>query len=141
MKTSGALPLALISMLVAWPGAWAGEIVYQPINPAFGGNPFNGPYLLSNAQVQNDHKEESHGGSLGQSPVEQFERQITSRLLSRVSSEIADRIYGEEAADSGTFRIEDTVISFERLNGQVVLNIRNDLTGEQTTIEIPDPTF
>jgi hypothetical protein len=33
----------------------ATELVYTPVNPAFGGNPLNGTWLLNNAQAQNDY--------------------------------------------------------------------------------------
>ncbi|TXI03206.1 MAG: curli assembly protein CsgF [Rhizobium sp.] len=32
--------------------AFAGQLVYQPTNPTFGGNPLNGTFLLSTAQTQ-----------------------------------------------------------------------------------------
>ncbi len=32
----------------------AGQLVYQPTNPTFGGNPLNGSFLLSTAQTQGD---------------------------------------------------------------------------------------
>ena len=41
--------------------ASASELVYQPINPAFGGNPFNGPFLLETATLQNGHEPNDKG--------------------------------------------------------------------------------
>ncbi|NEI73586.1 curli assembly protein CsgF [Rhizobium lusitanum] len=32
--------------------AFSGQLVYQPTNPTFGGNPLNGSFLLSTAQTQ-----------------------------------------------------------------------------------------
>ena len=43
-------------------GPWevlASELVYCPINPAFGGNPLNYQWLLSSAQAQNKFREKS----------------------------------------------------------------------------------
>jgi curli production assembly/transport component CsgF len=34
--------------------SFAGQLVYQPTNPTFGGNPLNGTFLLSTAQTQGD---------------------------------------------------------------------------------------
>ena len=34
-------------------GALAQDFVYQPINPAFGGNPYNYSWMLAQAQAQN----------------------------------------------------------------------------------------
>ena len=57
MKTSRLRPsvklLAATSLLSALSlSAFAGDLVYQPINPSFGGDPFVGSYLLSKAQSQ-----------------------------------------------------------------------------------------
>jgi|SRR5699024_2351082 len=36
--------------------ARAGELVYTPVNPSFGGHPQNGPYLMSKAQAGKKYK-------------------------------------------------------------------------------------
>lgn len=43
----------------------AGELIYRPTNPGFGGNPNNIDYLLNLAQIQNQHLPDSgtDGGS------------------------------------------------------------------------------
>ena len=35
--------------------ALAGQLTYVPVNPSFGGNPLNGPYLLQSAQAQKSY--------------------------------------------------------------------------------------
>ena len=43
-----------LALALAFPAAAsAGELVYQPVNPSFGGNPLNGPNLLNSANSQN----------------------------------------------------------------------------------------
>jgi len=44
--------LAGASVALAGTSAFAGQLVYQPTNPTFGGNPLNGSFLLSTAQTQ-----------------------------------------------------------------------------------------
>lgn len=44
--------LASASIALAGTSALAGQLVYQPTNPTFGGNPLNGSFLLSTAQTQ-----------------------------------------------------------------------------------------
>lgn len=39
-------------LLITSAGAQAGQLVYQPANPTFGGNALNGSFLLSTAQTQ-----------------------------------------------------------------------------------------
>ena len=41
-------------MTIAVTQAQAGNLIYQPINPSFGGDPFVGSYLLGKAQAQDD---------------------------------------------------------------------------------------
>ena len=43
----------------------AGELLYNPINPGFGGNPNNIDYLLNLAEIQNEFLETSDGGGGG----------------------------------------------------------------------------
>jgi curli production assembly/transport component CsgF len=49
IKVSAAATALLVAVC---PAALASELVYHPANPAFGGNPLNGNYLLSQAQAQ-----------------------------------------------------------------------------------------
>lgn len=117
-------------------------MVYRPINPSFGGDSFNSAHLFGLADRQNQHLEDgSSSGLSGRSSTDLFKRQIQSSLLSRVSSQIADRILGEDAQDSGQFRIDTTEISFQRIDGIISINILDGLTGETTTIDIPDPAL
>ncbi|WP_349961663.1 curli assembly protein CsgF [Rhizobium sp. ZPR3] len=47
--------IAAIGLIAAMTmSASAGQLVYQPTNPTFGGNPLNGTFLLSTAQTQGD---------------------------------------------------------------------------------------
>jgi curli production assembly/transport component CsgF len=42
--------------------AYATEQVYHPISPTFGGNPLNGPFLLSTAQAQGEGTKSGNQG-------------------------------------------------------------------------------
>ncbi|MFS8047293.1 curli assembly protein CsgF [Rhizobium sp. BR 314] len=46
--------VAVVLSAVAGLPVFAGQLVYQPTNPTFGGNPLNGSFLLSTAQTQGD---------------------------------------------------------------------------------------
>ncbi|TVV76780.1 curli assembly protein CsgF, partial [Sphingomonas solaris] len=50
------LRVSLLCLIGASAPALA-EIVYQPVNPSFGGNPFNSSHLLGIANAQNDYKD------------------------------------------------------------------------------------
>ncbi|HET8598159.1 MAG TPA: curli assembly protein CsgF [Castellaniella sp.] len=49
-------PPAALAAAVLWPllpaSVLAGQLLYTPVNPTFGGNPLNGSYLLQSAQAQ-----------------------------------------------------------------------------------------
>jgi curli production assembly/transport component CsgF len=119
--------------------ASAQDMVYRPLNPSFGGDPFNSGHLLGLADRQNQHQDSGSSPFASRNSTDQFRRQIQSSLLSRVASQISDRILGEDAQDSGRFRIDTTEISFQRLDGVILIDILDNLTGGTTTIEIPDP--
>jgi len=131
--------LALSTALLIAMGAHAGELTYKPINPSFGGDPFNGTYLLSNAQAQNQYEDEDSRSNTDS--LQNFSRTVTSSLLNRLSFDIADAIFGEDAQDSGQFRVGDTQINFQRNGDVVTINIADALTGETTTVELPVPQF
>ena len=44
------------AMVVAASSADAQQLVYTPVNPAFGGNPFNSTQLEADAAAQNQYK-------------------------------------------------------------------------------------
>jgi len=49
-------------------GAHAGELVFRPLNPSFGGNPNLSAHFLNLAQIQNQHTASSGGGGSGGIP-------------------------------------------------------------------------
>src|SRR5688572_10740746 len=75
------------------------DIVYAPINPSFCGNPFNSAHLLGIANAQNDFKDPKAATSGSQADI--FSRQLQSRLLSALSSQIVDAIFGENPQQRG----------------------------------------
>ena len=115
--------------------AMAQDMVYEPINPSFGGNPFNSAHLLGIANAQNDFKDPKT--TTGNSQADIFARQLESRLLSALSSQLVNAIFGENPQDSGTVQFGGQTIEFFRDLENVTLNITNDETGEVTTIVVP----
>lgn len=51
LRLGAALAASAAVALLAMP-AQAGQLLYTPVNPSFGGNPLNGPTLLQSAQAQ-----------------------------------------------------------------------------------------
>ena len=119
---------------------WASELVHDFVNPAFGGNPLNGPFLLNTATLQNSFTED--GGGRVRPPDDllgDFEARLNRSILSRLSRQLVEDIFGEDGGGitTGTFDIGDlTLVVSEDLDG-VLINITDTLTGDATTIEIP----
>ena len=118
--------------------AFSSELTYQPVNPSFGGNPFNSSHLLGIANAQNKHTGGSSGRSRsGVSNSDLFVRQLQSRLLSSLATQVTDAIFGENPQDSGTIVFGEQTITFERGIDAVRLTVFDASTGATTEIEIP----
>jgi curli production assembly/transport component CsgF len=123
---------------IGWIGfaASAQELVYTPVNPSFGGDSFNSSHLLGIANAQNDYKDPD-SETTGNTQIDQFLRQLQSRLLSSLAAQVNDAIFGENPQDSGTITFGDQTITFVRLLDSVALTITDTTTGAVTEISIP----
>ena len=128
--------LALGATLLAFAGtpALAQDLVYTPTNPDFGGNPFN-TQGLAIANAQNKYKDPKAASSSSQADI--FARQLQSRLLSALSSQITNAIFGDNPQQHGTISFGGQTIVFDRGLEDVTLTITNDDSGEVTTIVVP----
>ena len=114
--------------------ASAQELVYEPVNPSFGGNPFNSSHLLSIANAQNDFERSIDEDE--STDFDRFIRSLESRLLSSLSTQVANAIFGDDAQDNGTIRFGDQTISFVRTLDGIELTL-TDSDGTVTVITIP----
>jgi curli production assembly/transport component CsgF len=113
----------------------AADLIYTPINPSFGGDPFNSSHLQGLAASQNTFKETS--ASSRQSSTERFLSMLQSRLYSSLASQVAGAIFGEDAQPSGTIIFDDQQVSFVNTGTQIQLVVTDFSTGQITTITIP----
>jgi len=128
---------ALGGALIAGPAA-AQDLVYEPVNPSFGGDPFNSSHLLGLAREQKDFDEQSFEPV---DPQQQFADSLERRILSRTSQEITDRIFGEDSQESGNFTVGQQEIEFQQVGEQVEVTLRDLETGATTNLTIPTPRF
>ena len=124
-----------LSCCVAANPILAQDLVHEPISPTFGGNPFNSNHILGIANAQNDTTDPDAVDRNSQSNI--FARQLESRLLSALSSQIVDAIFGENPQEQGVITFGGQTIEFFRSLDSVTLIIRDDNTGEETRIVIP----
>ena len=140
--------VALASLAAMTTTSLATELIYRPINPSFGGNPFNSSHLLGLADRQNVHQEDPNattttglGGlganALSNDPADVFARNLESRLLSALAADVTEAIFGENPAESGTVTFGDQVISFSRGLETIQLELTDNAAGTTTLIEVP----
>lgn len=124
----------------------AGNLIYQPINPAFGGSPLNGGWLQSEANAQNipQAREQrlnqlftSQTGRAGQGLTQGqiFAQQLQSQLFSSLANQITRSIFGENAQESGTFSFQGTTVNFRRIGPNVQIDIFDGQTN--STVIVP----
>lgn len=133
-------------LIAGLPAASAGDLVYSPINPSFGGNPLNSSHLLGLANAQRTATARSterlsggldgSGGTSGTSDAELFVRQLQGRLLSALASQVTDAIFGPSPEAQGTIKFGDTTIFFDQSSGSEILLRITDATGV-TEIVVP----
>ncbi len=116
----------------------AGDLIYQPINPSFGGDPFNSSHLLGIAQAQNQFDDRSFSEV---DPIDRFADDIERRILGEAAREITDRIFGENPEDTGNFTVGSNQIAFEQVGDEVLLTLTDLNTGAETVLTIPAPRF
>src|SRR4051794_38769067 len=95
-----AVAIGVSSVLLAH-AAHAQQMVYTPINPSFGGNPFNSSHLLALANAQNLHQPKQEK-PIPQTQADLFANQLQSQLLSALASQVTKSIFGDNPEQQGT---------------------------------------
>jgi curli production assembly/transport component CsgF len=119
---------------------YAQDFVYTPINPAFGGNPYNYSWLLSSAQAQNDIKDPT--SSLGftsptTDPMADFASSLNRQILSELSRQIVAKQFGENGLKAGTYAMGDYQIDVSDTSGGLQVTIQDTKNGSQTSVTVP----
>ena len=127
----------VLAAFAAVPLANAGNLIYTPINPSFGGSPFNSAHLTGLANTQNEHKPSSSNPLATQSASARFAQQLQSQLYAGLAQKVSEAIFGKNAQNQGTYSFGDQKISFVNDGSQVTLTILNTTTGESTEISVP----
>ena len=131
LKMASAMGLSIVFM----ENVLAQDLVYEPVNPSFGGNAFNSAHLLAIANAQNDFDRPEVETSTADD-LDRFISSLQSRLLSSLSTQVANAIFGEDAQDEGTIQFGEQTISFVRGLDGIELTI-TDADGTTTVITIP----
>lgn len=128
MKT---IKAAALTLLFASPLASAGELIYRPINPSFGGDPFNGSYLLGKAQAQDTNEDPD---ASRYEPMTTSERLVQTLQSSLVNQLIRDVNSGE--VEQGVFDTSEFGVVINENGGQLSIDVTDKITGDTTNISV-----
>ncbi|UYO76017.1 curli assembly protein CsgF [Halomonas qinghailakensis] len=121
----------LIAVMGIGTNAYSGELIYQPINPSFGGDPFAGSYLLGKAQAQDTNKDPNTRSVQSLSSTDRLLQSLESRLISQLISDVSRGEVSEGSFDSDEFGV---VVSDN--SGQLVVRVVDKVTGDVTEISV-----
>ncbi|MDG1330598.1 MAG: curli assembly protein CsgF [Flavobacteriaceae bacterium] len=123
--------IILTIFLIASAYSYGQQLVYTPINPAFGGSEFNYAWMLSSAESQNKFKDDEGFGLDGLDfDFLEGESLFGENLLGQNLNGLPTT-----QGTSSNGNLEYEVI--EGLDG-LIINILNAATGEQSQIIIPN---
>lgn len=132
--------LSILGLLTMLPlSGFAQDFVYTPKNPAFGGSPLNYQWLMSSANTQNKFQESSDFG-FNRDPLADFQQSLQRQVLSELTRNLVRDRFGEDLDLSQESRLEFGEFSIDVTPGAdgVTIRIFNVLTGEETSITIPN---
>jgi len=133
------LKISLIPFLFIFPlFLSAQEMVYTPINPAFGGNTFNYQWLLSAANAQNTFEEKSDFSYEDDTELDRFKESLNRQLLNKISSDLFREQFGDGDLQPGTYMFGSMVLEISPTSDGLLINILDTQTGDQTQIIIPN---
>lgn len=89
IKRKQLLPLVAGGLLtVTSASALAGELVYRPLNPSFGGDPLRGGYLLNKAQAQDTRRDPNAPDFRGFSQTDLFIQELRAGILNEAIGQV-----------------------------------------------------
>ncbi len=114
----------------------AQDFVYQPVNPAFGGNPYNYNWLLGQANTQNTFEEEdifSEEDNL----LAGLQNDINEQVLNALTAEFYRNQFGETGLTEGYYKFGSYEIDISPVPEGMQVRIIDIYTGSETTIIVP----
>lgn len=129
IRTAG-LGSALLVGLLTLP-VHAGEMIYEPLNPSFGGDPFMGSYMLNKAQSQDTNTDPNTRDVDRLSSTDRLIQSLESRLISELLSDV-----GDGSIDQGSFDSDEFGVVVDGTGGELVIRINDKLTGDTTEISV-----
>ncbi|KPH12786.1 curli production assembly/transport component CsgF [Chryseobacterium sp. ERMR1:04] len=114
------------------------QLVYKPINPAFGGDTFNYQWLLSSANAQNQFDDKSNNSLLKNvNSVDGFGQSLNRQVLSELSRKLFEEQFGEGSVKPGNYLFGSLYLQVTTTAQGLLINILDTNTGDQSEIVIP----
>ncbi|MFY1047703.1 curli assembly protein CsgF [Chryseobacterium sp. GP-SGM7] len=114
------------------------QLVYKPINPAFGGDTFNYQWLLSSASAQNQFDDNKISNLLGNSSsLDSFTQSLNRQVLSQLSSKLFQDQFGSGVIQPGNYLFGSLYLQITATAQGTMISILDTNTGEQSEIVIP----
>ncbi len=139
-KIKYCIPVFLLLMIFMGNKSFAQQFVYTPINPNFGGNYFNGSWMLAEAQAQNGKTAPSSSSAYNpysSDPLKNFQQSLNQQILSQLSQKIITSAFGESALTKGHYQLGNYIIDINPSSDGLHVNIQDNSNGGQTTIVVP----
>lgn len=118
----------------------AQQLVYKPINPAFGGDTFNYQWLLSSANAQNqfdDDKNDYRNLLDDMNSLSGFTDSLNRQILSQLSQKLFEDQFGDGPLTPGNYTFGSLFLEVNQTSQGLLINILDTNTGQQTEIVIP----
>ncbi|ALM20170.1 curli assembly protein CsgF [Nonlabens sp. MIC269] len=133
------LTLFMVILLSSTTDSQAQQLVYRPINPAFGGDTFNYQWLVQSAELQNKFTDPNEAAlAEDESALDAFAQGLNRQLLSSLSRSLLNLQFdSSQDLEPGTFSFGNLEVEvLESLEG-LVINILDTTTGDQTQVVVP----
>lgn len=118
----------------------AQQLVYKPINPAFGGDTFNYQWLLSSANAQNqfdDGKDDYKSLLNSMNSLGGFTDSLNRQILSQLSQKLFEDQFGDGPLAPGNYTFGSLFLEVNQSSQGLLISILDTNTGQQTEIVIP----
>ncbi|MDH1884195.1 MULTISPECIES: curli assembly protein CsgF [Empedobacter] len=133
------LPILLTSLLFIGSYINAQQLVYKPINSAFGGDNYNYNWLLSSANAQNQFKVDMGFNNFKQNTaVSSFEDNLHRQLLNKLTTGLTGTGYNDGGFEPGVYNLGNLYVTIKDYFGGLNISVIDTKTGEQTNINLPN---
>ena len=129
----------LLTFFILSGNSFSQQLVYEPINPSFGGSPLNGNWMFNQAQAQNGFTAGGTGidSRFDRNPIDDFTESLNRQILSQLSRNLISSMFGESGLEEGRYEIGDFIIDITQGAAGITIIIFDLGTGDETTIIVP----